>query len=206
MALKTIVKISNVTNLSDARYCAGMGVDMLGFSMDEDTPEYIAPDKFTEIRSWVAGVQIVGETSSTDIEQIEQLLESYQPDVLQVGDVALLPYLTTFNRPLILRLDLSQLTLEQVEALTTVKPVGADFILFESHAALHLDEALLSTLQYVASQLPVILGIGVTIDTVHKLLTDIPVQGIALTGGDEERPGNREFGELMDILEVLETE
>ena len=26
MALQTIVKISNVTNLSDARYCAGMGV------------------------------------------------------------------------------------------------------------------------------------------------------------------------------------
>ena len=75
MALKTLVKISNVTNLSDARYCAGMGVDMLGFSMDADSPDYIEPKKFAEIRGWVAGVQIVGETQSTDPDVIEQLLE-----------------------------------------------------------------------------------------------------------------------------------
>ena len=80
MSLKTIVKISNVTNLSDARYCAGMGVDMLGFSMDADSPNYIDPKKFGEIRGWVAGVQIVGETTATDPDVIEQLLDTYQPD------------------------------------------------------------------------------------------------------------------------------
>jgi phosphoribosylanthranilate isomerase len=31
MPLKTFVKVGCITNLSDARYCAGMGVDMLGF-------------------------------------------------------------------------------------------------------------------------------------------------------------------------------
>ena len=32
MPLKTFVKVGNITNLSDARYCAGMGVDMLRIS------------------------------------------------------------------------------------------------------------------------------------------------------------------------------
>lgn len=206
MALKTIVKISNVTNLSDARYCAGMGVDMLGFSMDESSAEFVDPKRFAEIRSWVAGVQIVGETTSTDMDEIERLLESYQPDVLQVTEAALLPYLTSFNKPLILKIDLAQLTIEQLEAFLIVKPVGADFLLLESHAPLHIDDALVRILQQVAQELPLLLGVGITTENVHDVLRSIPVQGIALSGGDEERPGNKEFGELMDILELLEVD
>ena len=44
--LKTLIKVSNINNLSDARYCAGMGVEMLGFSMDE-----LSIEKFKEKKS-----------------------------------------------------------------------------------------------------------------------------------------------------------
>ncbi|GAB4046675.1 phosphoribosylanthranilate isomerase [Spirosoma litoris] len=207
MALKTIVKISNVTNLSDARYCAGMGVDMLGFSMDADSPDYVEPKKFAEIRGWVAGVQIVGETTSVDPEVIEQLLDTYQPDLLQVDEAALLPYLSTkVNEDLrfILQVDLAQLTLDQLDTLFQTAATGADYILLESNSPLHLDDELKSTLQRLASRYPILLGIGVSAENIHELLADLPVQGIALSGGDEERPGNKEFGELMDILEAIE--
>lgn len=206
MALKTIVKISNVTNLSDARYCAGMGVDMLGFSMDEQSPEYVDPKKLAEIRSWVAGVRIVGETTSTDLTQLEQLLDQYQPDVLQITESALLPYVSTFDKPVILALDLSLLSLEQLEALASTPVAGADFLLLESRAALHLDSDLSAKINQLANRHPVLLGAGFTASSVDALLSTLPVQGIALQGGDEERPGNKEFGELMDILEVLETD
>ncbi|MBD2702359.1 N-(5'-phosphoribosyl)anthranilate isomerase [Spirosoma sp. BT702] len=206
MALKTLVKISNVTNLSDARYCAGMGVDMLGFSMDAGAPEYVDPKKFEEIKSWVAGVQIVGETTSIDPEQIEQLLATYQPDVLQVDEAALLPYLTTFERPLILRVDLSQMTLDQLDTLVRTSTSGADYILLESNTSLHFDADFKEILQHLAARYPILLGTGVSVENVHELLADLPVRGIALSGGDEERPGNREFGELMDVLEAIEEE
>jgi phosphoribosylanthranilate isomerase len=68
--LTRTVKISNVTNLSDARYCAGMGVEMLGFSIDEDSPNYISPKKFEDICSWLAGVTLVAETAQTNAESI----------------------------------------------------------------------------------------------------------------------------------------
>ncbi|QMW06639.1 N-(5'-phosphoribosyl)anthranilate isomerase [Spirosoma foliorum] len=209
MALKTIVKISNVTNLSDARYCAGMGVDMLGFSMDADSPDYVEPKKFAEIRGWVAGVQIVGETTSVDPEVIEQLLDTYQPDLLQVDEAALLPYLSTKvkdNLRFILQVDLAQLTLDQLDTLFQTAATGADYILLESNSPLHLDDELKSALQRLASRYPVLLGIGVSAENIHELLADLPVQGISLSGGDEERPGNKEFGELMDILEAIEEE
>ncbi len=211
MALKTLVKISNVTNLSDARYCAGMGVDMLGFSMDSDSPDYVDPAKFTEMRSWVAGVQIVGETTSTDPDVIEQLLDTYQPDLLQVDEAALLPYLSTAGKSpgslrLILRANLSQLTLDQLNTLFQTGAAGAEYVLLESNGPLHFDDDLRATLQRLAGRYSILLGTGISVDNVHSLLTDLTVQGIALSGGNEERPGNKEFGELMDILEAIEVE
>ena len=61
MALKTFVKISAINNLSDARYCAGMGVDMLGFALEPTNPDSISPEKYTEIIGWLSGVKFVGE-------------------------------------------------------------------------------------------------------------------------------------------------
>lgn len=209
MALKTFVKISNVTNLSDARYCAGMGVDLLGFSMDAGTPDYVAPKLVDEIRAWVAGVPIVGETTATDPEVIEQLLNTYQPDWLQVDEAALLPYLGTFGKPrgelrLILRADLSEMTLDQLDTLFQTGAVGADYVLLESPRPLHFDAELTAQLKRLSARHPVLLGAGITAANIHQLLADLPVRGIALRGGAEERPGNRDFGELMDILEILE--
>ena len=76
--LKTLVKVSAITNLSDARYCAGMGVDLLGFPLGK-----ISIDQFTEIRNWLAGVQIVGEFSTNDAAEIKAKVAEYKPDVLE---------------------------------------------------------------------------------------------------------------------------
>ena len=204
MSLKTLVKISGVTNLSDARYCAGMGVDMLGFCMDDTSPNYVESTKFTEIRGWVAGVQIVGETTATDPEVIEQLLESYQPDVLQIDEPALLPYLSTFDKPLILRVNLLHTTLDQLDTLFQTSLTGADFILLESHSAVHMDDDFKTLLKRLAIKQPILLGTGISAHNVHELLNTMPVRGIALNGSHEDQPGNKEFGELMDTLEAIE--
>lgn len=212
MALKTLVKISNVTNLSDARYCAGMGVDMLGFSMDTDSPDYVEPKKFAEIRGWLAGVQIVGETRSTDPETIERLLDMYQPDLLQIDEAALLPYLSTLgtsDRELrfILRVDVAQLTLDQLDTLLQTGAVNADYVLLESNGPVNMEDDLKTLLQRQATRYSILLGTGISAENVHELLAELSsVRGIALSGGIEEQPGNKEFGELMDILEAIEEE
>ncbi|TAE29776.1 MAG: N-(5'-phosphoribosyl)anthranilate isomerase [Cytophagales bacterium] len=204
--LSTLVKISNVTNLSDARYCAGMGVDMLGFSMDATSPDYVDPARFTEIRNWLAGVQIVGETDETDLDQIRQLLDAYQPDLLQIDEAALLPTLSTIGKPIILRVNLAGLTLEQLDALVQANPTNADYILLESNAPLHLDDDLKMVIGQLATRHAVLLGVGISPATLHERLSELPIRGIALTGGPEDRPGSRDFGEMMDILEMLENE
>ena len=206
MALQTTVKISNVTNLSDARYCAGMGVDLLGFSMDADSPNYVDPARFAEMRSWVAGVHIVGETTSTDPEQIETLLTTYQPDLLQVDEAAMLPYLSRFGKPLMLRISLSQLTLDQLDTLLATTHTDVEYFLIDSPASVHFDADLKALLQRLTARYPILVGFSPTVDTVQELLRDLPSTGLALTGGDETAPGNRDFGDLMDILETIEVD
>jgi len=48
--LKTKVKVSKITNLSEARYCAGMGVDYLSFPTSS-----VDLKSYQEITGWVAG-------------------------------------------------------------------------------------------------------------------------------------------------------
>lgn len=204
MALSTLVKISNVTNLSDARYCAGMGVDMLGFSMDADAPDYVDPVRFADIRGWVAGVQIVGETHSADPGVIEQLVQTYQPDYLQVDDVAMLPYLASFEKPLMLRIDIGQTPPSQLEATVRDGSATAEYILLESAVGQSVTDEQRDVLYKLAGKYPILLGVGITVDTVHDLLDELPIRGIALRGGNEDKPGDKDFGELMDILEAIE--
>jgi phosphoribosylanthranilate isomerase len=79
MALSNLVKVSNIKDLSNARYCAGMGVELLGF--DTDT---MSIETFSEIKNWVTGIKIVAETSLTTLEELELLLEKFQPDYIQL--------------------------------------------------------------------------------------------------------------------------
>ena len=101
--LKTQVKVSSITNLSDARYCAGMGVDLLGFAIQE-----ISLEKFTEIRNWLAGVEIVGEFSTHDAEEIKAKVAEYQPDYLEIDTKVNLVAIQDIAIPKILRVNIDK--------------------------------------------------------------------------------------------------
>ncbi|NBB20350.1 N-(5'-phosphoribosyl)anthranilate isomerase [Runella sp. CRIBMP] len=204
--LKTIVKISNVTNLSDARYCAGMGVEMLGFSIDETSDTYVDLKRFQDIRSWVSGVQIVAETDSLEAETLLERLIQYQPDAIQVSHAELLPWLKSeTSKPLILRIEADQ-DADTIEEIMTNHTAYATYFLLESSSDTALDGDWPSFLNTLAARFSILLGFGVTVDNADFLLDDVNIAGIALRGSDEIRPGYKEFGELMDVLEALEEE
>src|SRR5690606_31205998 len=102
MALKTFVKISEVNNLSDARYCAGMGVNLIGFSLDPTNPKAVTPEQFSEITGWISGVKLVGEFYESSPLVIKELLGAYAVDYLQIKSVEELDYLSTVNIPILL--------------------------------------------------------------------------------------------------------
>ncbi len=206
--LSTFVKISNVTNLSDARYCAGMGVDMLGFSMDESSPLYISPKKYEEMRAWIAGVQLVIETRQTDPQLLIEQLSLYPCEAVQVENPDLLPFLSTaLKKPLLLRVDVDHYAAGELEALMGSYASDVAYFLLETEKNEPLTEHWKLMIGALVRDYPILLGFGLDdAEKVSEALDQTNVAGIALRGSAELRPGYKDFGALMDILEALETD
>jgi phosphoribosylanthranilate isomerase len=57
-----------------------------------------------------------------------------------------------------------------------------------------------------AAQYPIIVGLDIPEDYLDEWVEQSSIQGIGLVAGEEDRPGFRDFTDLMTILEKLETE
>ena len=182
MALRTFVKVSTISNLSDARYCAGMGVDLLGFCTIKGRDHYMDPAHFQEIRGWVTGPKIVAEVYGLkEADQIQRILEDYKPDYLEMGinEVSLL---STFPIPVVL---------------TVTQDSDLDSLSFTP--------AYLIGNKPMKSTIPFLVKVNST-DDVHSMLTNSAVNGIVLIGGAELKPGLKDTEMINEVLELLETD
>lgn len=195
MALKTFVKVSGINNLSDARYCSGMEVDQLGFSIQETDPNYTDPAKFKEIKGWLSGVQYVGELDSKNTKSIADIVSNYELDALQVANAAQVEEAQATGLPIILQTDVSMITLEFLSSLKD----KVDYFLIESVYEGQVSPDLLA----LTKDYPIVLSYGFDASSVESLAGQ-GIKGIALKGGDEISPGLRDFDEMIDILEALE--
>ena len=195
--LKTQVKVSSIANLSDARYCAGMGVDWLGFPLQE-----ISLERFTEIRNWLAGVQIVGEFTKASADQIKEMVAIYQPDVIEIDSSVSLVAIQEIATPKILRVNIDSDNLPAI--FTASAPYVTHFLLVgDSPDSLTGMEA---SVEIWAAQYSIILGLEIPDDDLEEWVEQSSIQGIGLVAGQEDRPGFRDFTDLITILEKLETE
>ncbi|MFK7901000.1 MAG: hypothetical protein AB8B61_09610 [Cyclobacteriaceae bacterium] len=174
--LSKIVKVGAVTNLSDARYCAGMGVDLVGFPLDG--PYAISIEDVKEITGWIEGVRLVAEYESTDINTIKSNQESFPFELIQVENEGLANDLIKEGYQIVLKTD----RLPQDST-----PFA--YVIVDSRNENVPKNCLLG-------------GESITKDSVQTLSVD----GIHLVGSQEIRPGYKDFDELADILEVLEVD
>ena len=195
MALKTFVKVSGINNLSDARYCSGMEVDQLGFSIEPNNPNYTDPEKFKEIKGWLSGVAYVGELDASSSIDASQIKLQYDLDAIQVSSPAQVAAVSDMGLPVILKTDVAMIT----EPLLASLKDRVDYFLLESTYAGQISPDILE----LAAQFPLVVAYGFDAGTVLGL-TSSALKGVALQGGDEISPGLRDFDEMMDILEALE--
>lgn len=207
MSLKTFVKISGVNNLSDARYCAGMGVNILGFNLDPLSEAYVPPEKFNAIREWISGVALAAEFSLSPAQAIVQQLKNFPSlDYLQIENPHDLSDVMHLNIPLILPVDVIKFnTMKSIEAyMDEYQEVVRYYLLVSSSAG--TSSPLFEEILPLAEKYPVLLEYGVDAENVMQLIEQTSIAGIALRGGDEIRPGYKHFDELADILEAIEVE
>ena len=206
MALKTFVKISNVNNLSDARYCAGMYVNLMGFNLENNNNNYLSPENFTEITEWLSGLEYVGEFESYHPDTILKTVSQYKIDYIQIQEEAHLQMLVQSKYKIILKKEIQNE--EDIEHLILIAPglKENDVALLLESDSLSLGPAIYPLIRELSAKVTVLLGFGIDPDTVEEVLEQTQVKGIALNGGDEIKPGYKDFDGLAEILETLEAE
>ncbi|MEO9484635.1 MAG: hypothetical protein ABJG47_14350 [Ekhidna sp.] len=199
MSLKTFVKISNVTNLSDARYCAGMMVDVIGFNIDSTAQSFVSAEDFEEITNWVAGVKFAGEFHGSGIEEIRNTVSKYPIDLIEIDDLNLVEKVFLLGKPLIVRLNINtDSEFRELKSTLSYLDELAKMVLIKSENDALFDD-LDSQIGYYNGNLKLLKGYGVT---TKKSIGRFP--GLELEASKEERPGYKDYGQIMDVLEMIE--
>lgn len=201
MALKTFVKISNVSSLSDARYCAGMMVDLLGFNIDPSSESKVSATDYSEITEWVSGVSFVGEFSDASKDNICHALNEYSIDYIQIEDLSAVEKINLLGKPLIFKISIdTDDDLDQLKSkLSYLDELVQIIIIRSSNPALF--DAIDAQIGYYNANLRLLKGYGVS-ENDH--LAKFP--GIEMEATKEEKPGLKDYGDIMDVLESIEVD
>ncbi|MVN75717.1 hypothetical protein GO988_05200 [Hymenobacter sp. HMF4947] len=204
LALPVLVR--DINNLSDARYCAGMGAQGLIFTLDANLPGAVEAATARELAGWVAGVDIIGEFGHVAGPEINRLVE-------ECGLTGVL-----------LRLDRARQAWPQGLAVPALVEVPAALLLNQAHyaaAVADLTAALPQGFAFftsppqpyptdyaywhsLARQAPLWLAAPTNPTEAADLAQQVHPAGLILMGGDEIKPGLRDFTELEAVFEALE--
>jgi len=211
--LKTQVKASSVTNLTDARYFAAWEVKWLSFNLDVHAENYIAPVNMKAIKEWVDGVEVVGEFGMQTAEEIEQMANLLELEIIQVGqfaDIALVKALSKFT---IFKEIIIETTTSETELLDQIQ----DFAPHCQYFLLDFDKngfswedlksgAILSLelMENLCEKYPVLISINCPAAELEELLEVLNPEGISVKGGEEEQVGMKSFDELDEVFEAIE--
>ena len=194
--LKIKVKVGKVTNLSDARYCAGMGVDLLGFPIGSH--DGIDPKKYKEITDWVSVPGFVLEWTEAEIpNNFEDILQLYNAHFIQI-DARQLQYIPPLKIPLIVILKVTDWSTYHQLLKSNKGRIGYLIVMNPKNS---LPDPLL--IAPIASEFSVLLGFDISANNLG-ILTSMPVVGISLEGTEESTPGLKDYSHLSEILERLE--
>lgn len=207
MALSTLTAVTEINNLSDARYCAGMGVDILGFNLSQDQAGQVSPETVREIAGWVAGVQLAGAFAGMVPEEINETARQCNLDLLILRSGYLVDDLGELEKPVILQVEVHKDSYEKelLQMLERYAP-QVQYFLITSSEFQEIDDTNQDFLQSLSARFPILLGFGLEKDSVTQVLETIKPAGIALKGGHEIKPGLKSFDDLADILETLEVD
>lgn len=204
MSFLVRLKLGNVTNLSDARYAAAVGIDYIGFCFDPSSEHYIAPIKAKEIIDWVTGSSIVAEFGNQSLEEIKDISELLNIDVVELNNTLLPDELPALGKPIIKKINLGAFTTEQVKKeVAAYSPFCDAFHLYASSSDIQAD---LEALAPLFSAHNIIWGLPAETGEVMHIINLYKPFGIHVSGGVEEKTGIRDFDDLNDLVDLLRTE
>jgi phosphoribosylanthranilate isomerase len=211
--LKTKVKASSITNLTDARYFAAWEVEWLGFDLEMGSETQVSPQFVHAIKDWVEGVKVVGEFGMASADEIIMAAETMSLDMVQVSMFTSLNEVKEIKgipviKEIIVDNNTSEATLEEI--LKSFAPHCHAFILnFDKNQIGYNDlkeEMVLSisSLKGFCEEYPILVSLNFQPNSLAEFLEQIKPLGINVKGGEEEKVGFKSFDELDQIFESIE--
>lgn len=208
MPLVTSVLVRGINNLSDARYCAGMGADYLTFRLDPALPGYLAPAVVQELSGWVAGVQLVGEFDTLSAPEINALATTCGLHYVLLHRRRTPEELAQLSVPALKLIKwIPDMLAEDVEKrFQDQAGYVAGFVLAQAPAE-PLSAMQRAQLTQQARAYKIWLGTSFAGEQpVRQFVDEVQPSGIVLEGGEEIKPGLRDFSEMEAVFEQLEEE
>ena len=181
---------TDITNLTDARYFAAWGVDMMCYNIDPDTDGSLTIPQFKEITEWVegprTGIKVAGLAIPSTMTE----------DGVDIKNVIIGPFIDKADLPS---------TVDNIYRICTLDEGWQDddkLILTLSVAVDQLSQDEISKIKSIANNKEVFLD-GIFKASDLNNIESFGVAGIILKGGDEEKVGYKSFDELDEVLEAL---
>jgi phosphoribosylanthranilate isomerase len=126
----------------------------------------------------------------------------FKPDVLEIDSTVHLEAIACIDIPKILRVNIDT---DNLPALfVSAGPYVQQFLLVGNDQ--HSLSGMEASVEIWAAKYPILVGLEIPDEDLDEWIEQSSILGIGLMAGKEERPGFRDFTNLMSILEKLETE
>ena len=208
--MRTKLKVCGITDLADARYLAGEGVDYLGFIQHEDSPRYIVPKLVSDMLEWLYGPDSVGVFVNKTADEVNAVADTAGFDYVQLHGEESPETCRAVERPIIkairVRHDASS---DHLRAIMERYDGIVEHFLLDTHNSSvwgGTGESFNWRLaRELSSEYSIFLAGGIDAGNVHRAIKTMRPYAIDLSSGIESAPGQKSFEKVDDFLDAFRT-
>lgn len=186
MDRKLQIKAGYISNLTDARYFAALGVQWLGFNFRKDELNALQLEDAKTIQNWITGPTIVAEFNKANADYIFEICHQLQTNFIQIPEQANLTDLHQDYKIMQVCLDNNY-----------DKNQHAAFLRLDMHSVEQVNAAL-------AHHKKIIFKINENIDLTKYIIKNTPLTSIEIQGSNETEVGIKSYEELNTLMDWLE--
>ncbi len=202
------IKICGTTNLADARYCAALGADYLGFIHYAASPRFVEPALAKEIIEWVEGPRSVGVFVDEDPDLVNKIAADTGFDLVQLHGDETSAYCELIEKPVIkaIRVRVSDTADELLRLMEEYQASVSSFLLdtyvdgVPGGTGKVLPWHIAATL---SEKFPVFLAGGLDPGNIVEAIETVRPVGIDMASGLEEAPGRKSFEAIDKLFAAL---
>ncbi|MDC1331498.1 hypothetical protein N8287_01335, partial [bacterium] len=149
------------------------------------------------ITQWIQGPEIAGEFDDMALEPIQTYLSQVDLDIIETSNSSLLAPLSETGKKIYFKINIEDINSEE-ELLNKIKEGQIADKIVICRSTINKAQIVIPSLAHSSHSEQMINGFNLELDQLHLW------PAIEIMATTEEKPGFKDYGEIMDILEFIE--